>query len=124
MLEILRGFPRSPDPGTPGDPASYYYALYKTVDGNMRAYVRAGGPAYAAGMLTNDIIDKLDAWESRWFPIATATLERHFPAASALKEKAQNPKQLAPYMDLCLIGDGEESLPWVMEQPSSAVTHP
>ena len=26
------------------------------------------------------IIDKLDAWENRWFPIASATLERRFPA--------------------------------------------
>ncbi|HZZ66469.1 MAG TPA: hypothetical protein VFE17_13265, partial [Candidatus Baltobacteraceae bacterium] len=49
-----------------GDPPAYYYALFKTVDGNMRAYVRAGGPAYAAGMRTNDIIEKLDGlywWE-------------------------------------------------------------
>jgi S1-C subfamily serine protease len=49
-----------------GDPPAYYYALFKTVDGNMRAYVRAGGPAYAAGMRTNDVIEKLDGlywWE-------------------------------------------------------------
>ncbi|HET9391933.1 MAG TPA: hypothetical protein VFO29_00230 [Candidatus Rubrimentiphilum sp.] len=53
----------------PGDPASYYYALYKTVDGNMRAYVRAGGPAYAAGMRTNDIVDKLDGLD--WWMYGT-----------------------------------------------------
>jgi hypothetical protein len=52
-----------------GDPPSYYYALYKTVDGNMRAYVRAGGPAYAAGMRTNDIVDKLDGLE--WWMYGT-----------------------------------------------------
>lgn len=49
-----------------GDPATYYYALFKTVDGNMRTYVRGGGPAYAAGMRTNDIVDKVDGqywWE-------------------------------------------------------------
>ncbi|HET9097763.1 MAG TPA: hypothetical protein VFN37_13965 [Candidatus Baltobacteraceae bacterium] len=49
-----------------GDPPTYYYALFKTVDGNMRTYVRAGGPAYAAGMRTNDIVNKLDGlywWE-------------------------------------------------------------
>lgn len=49
-----------------GDPATYYYSLFKTVDGNMRTYVRAGGPAYAAGMRTNDIVDKVDGrywWE-------------------------------------------------------------
>ena len=49
-----------------GDPPAYYYSLFKTVDGNMRTFVRAGGPAYAAGMRTNDIVDKLDGkywWE-------------------------------------------------------------
>src|SRR5215510_5074384 len=29
---------------------------------------------------------------------------------------AQNPEILAPFIDLFIIGDGEESLPWVMEQ--------
>ncbi|MBV8116397.1 MAG: hypothetical protein JOZ01_00385, partial [Candidatus Eremiobacteraeota bacterium] len=50
----------------PGDPPTYYFTLFKTVDGNMRAYVRAGGPAYASGLRTNDIVDKLDGkfwWE-------------------------------------------------------------
>ncbi|MFN2528054.1 MAG: hypothetical protein ABR584_04995 [Candidatus Baltobacteraceae bacterium] len=52
------------------DPArpqrSFFYSLYKTVDGNMRAYVRPGGPAYAAGMRSGDVVDKLDGkfwWE-------------------------------------------------------------
>ncbi|MDQ2681649.1 MAG: hypothetical protein M3Y21_11635 [Candidatus Eremiobacteraeota bacterium] len=44
----------------PHDPPTYYYSLFKTVDGNMRTFVRAGGPAYAAGMRTNDIVNKLD----------------------------------------------------------------
>ena len=50
----------------PGDPPTYFYTLFKTVDGYMRAYVRAGGPAYVAGLRTNDIVDKLDGkfwWE-------------------------------------------------------------
>jgi len=50
----------------PDDAPTYYYALFKTVDGNMRTFVRGGGPAYAAGMRTNDIVDKLDGkfwWE-------------------------------------------------------------
>jgi hypothetical protein len=45
---------------------TYFYTLFKTVDGQMRAYVRAGGPAYAAGLRTNDIVEKLDGkywWE-------------------------------------------------------------
>lgn len=50
----------------PRDPPTYFYALFKTVDGRMRAYVRAGGPAYAAGLRTGDVVDKLDGkywWE-------------------------------------------------------------
>lgn len=54
-----------------GDPPTYYFSLFKTVDGNMRTFVRAGGPAYAAGMRTNDIVDKLDGkfwWEYGTYP--------------------------------------------------------
>jgi hypothetical protein len=54
-----------------GDPPTYYYSLFKTVDGNMRTFVRAGGPAFAAGMRTNDIVDKLDGrfwWEYGTYP--------------------------------------------------------
>ena len=29
---------------------------------------------------------------------------------------AQNPEVLAPFVDLFVIGDGEESLPWIMER--------
>src|SRR5438132_10047651 len=29
---------------------------------------------------------------------------------------AQNPEVLAPFIDLFVIGDGEESLPWIMER--------
>ena len=48
----------------PGARPGYFYTLFKTVDGNMRAYVRAGGPAYDAGLRTGDIIEKIDglAW--------------------------------------------------------------
>lgn len=48
------------------DPPTFYYTLFKTIDGNMRAFVRAGGPAYDAGMRSNDVVDKLDGkfwWE-------------------------------------------------------------
>lgn len=51
---------------SPSDPPSYFYALFKTDDGKMRAYVRAGGPAYAAGMRSGDVVDRLDGlpwWE-------------------------------------------------------------
>ncbi len=51
---------------TPADKPTYFYSMFKTVDGNMRAYVRAGGPAYAAGLRSGDVIDKVDGkywWE-------------------------------------------------------------
>jgi hypothetical protein len=50
----------------PGDPPTYFYTLFKTLDGNMRAFVRAGGPAYDAGLRSGDIVNKLDGqywWE-------------------------------------------------------------
>jgi hypothetical protein len=50
----------------PGDPPTYYYTLFKTVDGNMRVFARAGGPAYDAGLRTGDVVNKLDGrfwWE-------------------------------------------------------------
>jgi len=43
---------------------TYYFALFKTVDGYMRVYVRAGGPAWAAGMRSGQIVDKIDG---RWW---------------------------------------------------------
>jgi hypothetical protein len=49
-------------PGTSAP--TYLYTLFKTDDGNMRAWVRPGGPAYAAGMRTNDIVWKIDG---RWW---------------------------------------------------------
>jgi hypothetical protein len=50
----------------PGSGPTYFYSLFKTNDGQMRAFVRPGGPAYAAGLRTNDIVVKLDGkfwWE-------------------------------------------------------------
>lgn len=43
---------------------TYFYTLFKTSDGEMRAFVRPGGPAYEAGMRTNDIVEKIDG---RWW---------------------------------------------------------
>lgn len=43
---------------------TYFYAMFKTNDGYMRALVRPGGPAWIAGMRTNDVIDKVDG---RWW---------------------------------------------------------
>lgn len=50
----------------PGAPPTYFYSLFKTSDGQMRAFVRPGGPAYGAGLRTNDVVEKLDGkfwWE-------------------------------------------------------------
>ncbi|MBD5605674.1 MAG: hypothetical protein IAI48_11385 [Candidatus Eremiobacteraeota bacterium] len=57
-----RGLAYRAGPQTP----SFFYTLFKTSDGQMRAFVRAGGGAYDAGMHTNDIVEKLDGrdwWE-------------------------------------------------------------
>jgi hypothetical protein len=45
----------------PGDRPSYFYALFRSDDGNLRAYVRAGGPAYTAGLRSGDVIEAIDA---------------------------------------------------------------
>jgi len=48
---------------------TFFYSLYKTYDGYMRAYVRPGGPAYVAGMRSGDIVDKLD--DKFWWEYGT-----------------------------------------------------
>ncbi|MBV8197153.1 MAG: hypothetical protein JO263_03380 [Candidatus Eremiobacteraeota bacterium] len=52
-----------------GDPPTYFYAFFKTADGNLRAYVRAGGPAYAAGLRSGDVIETIDGLE--WWRLGT-----------------------------------------------------
>lgn len=50
---------------------TYFYSLFKTNDGQMRAYARPGGPAYASGLRTNDIVVKIDGkfwWEYGTYP--------------------------------------------------------
>ncbi|HEX8806239.1 MAG TPA: hypothetical protein VF741_04780, partial [Candidatus Aquilonibacter sp.] len=50
----------------PGSSPGYLYAIFKTVDGNMRIYARAGGAAYDAGLRTGDVLQKIDGqfwWE-------------------------------------------------------------
>src|SRR5580700_5385503 len=48
----------------PGDRPAYFYSLFRTIDGNLRAYVRAGGPAYAAGLRSGEVVESIDgkAW--------------------------------------------------------------
>jgi H+/gluconate symporter-like permease len=58
----------------PGAPPTYLYTLFKTADGQMRAYVRPGGPAYAAGLRTNDVVQKIDG--RYWWEYGTYTTER------------------------------------------------
>jgi hypothetical protein len=53
----------------PGDKPSYFYAFFKTPDGNMRAYVRAGGPAYTAGLRSGVIVEKIDGLD--WWQYGT-----------------------------------------------------
>jgi hypothetical protein len=45
---------------------AYFYSLFKPSDGYMRVLVRPGGPAYVAGLRSNDVVDKVDGrfwWE-------------------------------------------------------------
>ncbi len=52
------------DPSAPQP--TYFFTLFKTNDGIMRALVRPGGPAWIAGLRTGDIVDKVDGkfwWE-------------------------------------------------------------
>jgi hypothetical protein len=53
----------------PDDRPTYFYAFFTSTDGNLRAYVRAGGPAYAAGLRSGDVIEKIDGLE--WWRYGT-----------------------------------------------------
>ncbi len=53
----------------PGAPPTYFYAFFTSSDGNMRAYVRAGGPAYDAGLRSGDVVEKIDGLE--WWRYGT-----------------------------------------------------
>jgi hypothetical protein len=57
-----------------GDAPTYFYAFFRTPDGNLRAYVRAGGPAYAAGLRSGDVIDTIDG--QAWWLLGTYRSER------------------------------------------------
>jgi hypothetical protein len=48
----------------PGDRPAYFYSFFRTIDGNLRVYVRAGGPAYVAGLRSGEVVDSIDgkAW--------------------------------------------------------------
>ncbi len=52
------------DPAAPHP--TYFFTLFKTNDGIMRALVRPAGPAWVAGLRTGDVVDKVDGkywWE-------------------------------------------------------------
>jgi len=56
------------------DRPTFLYTIFKTVDGNMRAFVRAGGPAWEAGLRTNDVIERIDG--KYWWEYGTFATER------------------------------------------------
>jgi hypothetical protein len=58
----------------PGDKPTYFYAFFRTDDGNLRAYVRAGGPAYVAGLRSGDVIETIDG--VAWWQYGTYPSER------------------------------------------------
>jgi hypothetical protein len=57
-----------------GGSPTYFYSLSKTVDGQMRAFVRPGAPAYLAGLRTNDVVVKLDG--KYWWEYGTFQTQR------------------------------------------------
>jgi hypothetical protein len=58
----------------PGDKPTYFYSFFKSDDGNLRAYVRAGGPAYVAGLRSGDIIETIDGLD--WWQYGTYQSQR------------------------------------------------
>lgn len=58
----------------PGDKPTYFYAFFKTDDGNLRAFVRGGGPAYAAGLRSGDVVETIDG--EAWWQYGTYQSER------------------------------------------------
>lgn len=57
-----------------GDPPTYFYSFFRTPDGNLRAYVRAGGPAYVAGLRSGDVIETIDG--EAWWQLGTYRAQR------------------------------------------------
>ncbi len=58
----------------PNDPPAYFYSLFRTPDGNMRLYVRAGGPAWVAGLRSSDVV--LDVDGRQWWNYGTFATEQ------------------------------------------------
>jgi hypothetical protein len=58
----------------PGERPTYFYALFRTADGNLRVYVRAGGPAYVAGLRSGDVVETIDG--QAWWQYGTYQSER------------------------------------------------
>jgi hypothetical protein len=58
----------------PGDKPTYFYAFFRSPDGNLRAYARAGGPAYVAGLRSGDVIETIDG--RAWWQYGTFQSER------------------------------------------------
>ncbi len=59
---LERGIAYDPSTAKP----TYFYTLFKTSDGYMRALARPGGPAWDDGLRTGDVVDKVDGrywWE-------------------------------------------------------------
>src|SRR5437879_4555864 len=55
----------------------------------------------------------LDLWG---IPLHAKDRTLEHPLVIAGGPGAQNPELLAPFVDIFIIGDGEESLPWIMER--------
>jgi hypothetical protein len=56
------------------DRPNYFYALFRTPDGNMRLFVRAGGPAWVEGLRSNDVVMEVDG--RQWWYYGTYPTEQ------------------------------------------------
>ena len=93
---------------------TYYYTLFKTNDGQMRTFVRAGGGAYAAGLRTNDIVEKLDGkywWEYGTFQTQSRAYDGKPHAFVVKRGERELDLTLAQPFVSCSGADGATSCP-------------
>jgi membrane-associated protease RseP (regulator of RpoE activity) len=93
----------------PGSPPTYFYSLFKTTDGEMRAFVRPDGPAYFAGMRTNDIIEKVDG--KFWWEYGTFQTQRFAHDGNAHMFLVRRPNAGEANVDLALVRPFFEARP-------------
>ena len=88
---------------------TFYYSLFKTSDGRLRAYVRPGGPAYAAGLRTNDVVERIDGRE--WWQYGTFQSQaRAYDGKSHRFDVTRGPTQLTVTLGAPFVAGGGDDL--------------